>query len=76
MAEREGFYAALILQAVSISPRKFSCILGGSKVQNGSRSGSRHHIDSPARQIPIGPSAIAFKNRGMPLHVNMDSRVP
>src|SRR6516165_4501599 len=38
---REGFCAALILQVVGISLRKITRIFGRSKVQNGSRSGSR-----------------------------------
>ena len=41
MAERVGFLAALILKAVGISPEKFSWLDGKSKVQNGSRIGSR-----------------------------------
>jgi len=55
MVEREGFCAALILQVVGISPRKFSCIFGRSKVQNGSRIGSRYHNDSPMRQLSCLP---------------------
>jgi hypothetical protein len=41
LAERVGFPAALILKAVGISLEKFSWLDGKSKVQNGSRFGSR-----------------------------------
>ena len=44
LAERVGFPAALILKAVGISLEKFSWLDGKSKVQNGSRIGSRAGI--------------------------------
>jgi hypothetical protein len=42
LAEREGFAAALILKAAGISLDKFSWLDGKSKVENGSRFGSRY----------------------------------
>ena len=64
LAEREGFCAALILQAVGISLRKFSCIFGRSKVQNGSRFGSRYHSASLRQRLPENyERSVAFRCR-------------
>jgi hypothetical protein len=53
MAEREGFCAALILQVMGISLRKITCIFGRSKVQNGSRFGSRYESAALRGKVPL-----------------------
>jgi hypothetical protein len=50
LAERVGFAAALILKAVGISLEKFSWLDGKSKVENGSRFGSRERC-RPVREV-------------------------
>src|SRR5215472_5590374 len=68
LAEGEGFCAALIPQGVGITLRKFSCIYGRSKVQNGSRFGSRCDSDFPAHRLPVGRS----NGQNTRLRVNVD----